>query len=440
MRPSPIRPAPGAYPVVGHVPAYLSDRLTFFSGCRNGSGAVVRCRLGTNAYLLNDPEDIRHVLATSHDTYVKARRLAGARAAWRGGQGLLTSTGVEHRRKRRMLQPIFRQPLLDRLVAVARGNVERVLMSWGDGAEVDVAAAMMALARRNILETLFDSPSERWLDELTAATRARRRFVENVYFSLFPLPEYLPTRTNLAYLRGMRRIDRGIYRAIEARRTAVRRPADMLSMLLDATDEDGRSMSDRQLRDEILTFALTGHETVGEALAWTFLLLAEHPEADEALARELGSNGDGTRPTSYAARVVRESMRLFPPTWIYARIAGAEDVLPSGARIPRGATLYLSPYVTHRNPRFWPDPERFDPDRFLPEANDGRPRHAYFPFGSGPHVCIGETLALAQILTVLATVVPQVRLTLAQDQNVVPDPGLTLRPKGGLTMRVEQRS
>lgn len=330
-----------------------------------------------------------------------------------------------------MLQPIFREELVERLAARACANADRLLNGWNDGAEVDVASALMELSQRNILETLFGSASQGTLALLIAANRARRRFVEDVYFSLFPLPEYLPTPTNVAYARTMRRVDPVIYGAIAERRRSSDRPDDLLTSLLEATDEDGRTMSDRQLRDEILTFALTGHETVGEALAWTLFLLAEHPEFDARLA--------DSHDSSYALRVVKESMRLFPPTWIYARVARGTDVLPSGTRVPAGAMVYLSPYALQRNPRLWPEPERFDPDRFLPEAARARPRYAYFPFGSGPHVCIGESLALAQILAVLERVVARFRFTVAPGWQVEPEAGLTLRPKGGLRMRIERR-
>ncbi|MDX6511817.1 MAG: hypothetical protein QOE36_1321 [Gaiellaceae bacterium] len=421
-----------AYPVVGHIPAYLRDRLGLFSQLAEGA-RTVPCRLVGRSLLLNDPEDIRHVLATHHANYLKARRLVGVRAAWRGGSGLLTSTGSEHQRKRRTLQPVFREALVDLLVARSRDNADRLVAGWRPGGEVDVAASMMALAQRSVLETMFGPSSEEWLGLLTEANRARRRFIESVYFSLFPLPELRPTRVNLAYALAMRRVDPGIYRAIAARRRSRERHDDMLSMLMEATDRDGRRLDDRELRDEILTFALTGHETVGESLAWTLFLLAADPVADAAVVRDLGA-GD----SSYALRAVRESLRLFPPTWIYARVARDDDVLPSGARVRRGTMVYLSPYVLHRNPRFWPEPERFLPDRFLPDAVRARPRYAYLPFGSGPHVCIGESLALAQILAVLERVLEGFRLVAPAGLEVVPEAGLTLRPTG-LRLRVEAR-
>lgn len=421
------RPAASAYPVLGDVPAYVRDRLGFFAVAANAPAAV-RCRLGSDGYVLNDPDDVRHVLATNHANYAKARRLAGHRPEWRSGRGLLTSTGAAHLRKRRMLQPIFREALVQRVAERARANADELLDRWRPGTEVDVAGPLMDLAQRNIFETLLGSAPEDRVRRLADASRARRRFVENVYFSPFPFPEYLPTPTNAAYAREMRRVDPAVYAAIAERRRARQRPDDLLTMLMDARDEEGRGLGDRELRDEILTLALTGHETVGEALAWTLYLLAEHPDA----AARVSDDG-------FALRVLKESMRLFPPTWIYARVARVADELPSGARVSPGTMIYLSPYALHRSPRLWPDPERFDPDRFLPEAVRARPRYAYFPFGGGPHVCIGESIALAQILAVLGRVVARFRFTVAPAWEVVPEAGLTLRPRGGLPMRLEER-
>jgi cytochrome P450 len=288
----PIRPAPKARPLVGHVPAYLRDRLAFFESCRQDSGAVARCRLGGHAYLLNDPEDIRHVLVGNQRNYDKARRLVGPRSSWLRKRSLLTSRGVEHRRKRRMIQPLFRRPLVEEIVGRARLNARRLIEGWRDGDEIEVADAMMSLAQRNILETLFDSASERLLEELAAGAAARRRFIERMYFSLFPVPEYLPTKTNLDYARRMRRVHAAVDEEIATRQQADDRRADMLSALIDIAGQNGDGMSDREVRDEVLTFSLTGYETVGEALTWTLFLLARHPQVEAKLASEVRSEFD----------------------------------------------------------------------------------------------------------------------------------------------------
>jgi cytochrome P450 len=436
----PIRPAPGGLPLVGHLPAYLTDRLEFFAGCADESGAVVRCRLSRAGYLLTDPEDVRHVLVGNHRNYVKSRRLAGSRGAYPRPRALLTSAGSEHRRRRHSMQQVFRRPLAEALAARARANAQRLASSWREGDEVEVGAEMTALAQRNILQTLFGDSTQPGLERLAAASRARKRAFERHFLSLFPLPQYLPTAANRGYVGATRRLSEAIGAEIEARRAANGRPADLLAMLMALRFDDGRRLTDAELREEALMISLTGYDSVSEALTWTLYLLAQSPAVDAAVAAEARSAPAGGTRFPYATRVVRESLRLFPPTWIFVRLARDEDRLPSGARLPAGAKVYLCPYVVQRDARHWPDPDRFDPDRFAEGAEAGRPRYAYFPFGGGPHVCIGETLALAQIVAVLATVAARHRLTLAPGQEVVPEGGLTMRPRDGLRMRVERRA
>jgi cytochrome P450 len=432
----PIRPAPGGLPLVGHVPAYLRDRLGFFAGCADRSGAVIHCRLTRDGYLLNQPEDVRHVLVGNHRNYVKSRRLAAARGEYPRPHSLLTSRGAEHRRRRRAMQRLFRGALVEGLVERARANAERLAESWPEGTEIEAGEAMTALAQRTILETLLGHATDERLDELAGASRARKRAFERHFVSLFPLPQYLPTAANAEYVRATRRLSAAIVAEIDARRRAPERGDDLLSLLVHATFDDGARMSDREVREEALMISLTGYDSVGEGLTWALYLLARNPDVEAAVADEAGA----ARGRDYATRVVRESLRLFPPTWMFVRVARGEDRLPSGARIPAGAKVYLCPYVVHRDPRHWPDPDRFDPDRFADGHEDGRPRYAYFPFGGGPHVCIGETLAVAQIVTVLTTVVSRHRLTLAPAQDVVPEGGLTLRPKHGVRILVARRT
>ena len=400
----------------------MRNRLAFFSACGNGSQPVVRCRLAGDGYLLNEPEDIRHVLVRNQANYVKARRVTGPRARYPAPWSLLTSAGEEHRRKRIAIQPIFRRALAEQIQDRAAVNARRLSASWPDGAEVELAPAMRRLAQRNILEVLFGPEPALGVEALGAASAMRRRSIERVLFSVFPVPEYLPSRTSIGYVSATRRLARAIAAEIAARRSG--RPAgeDILSQLMALRFEDGSALSDAELRDEALTFSLTGYDSVSEALAWTLHLAARHPWAVE---RDLTA-------------VVRESLRLYPPTWLFARIALGDDRLPSGALLPAGAKVYLCPWVVHRNPRHWPDPERFDPDRFAPGAGEGRHRYAYFPFGGGSRVCIAETLALAQVVTVVATITATHRLAPA---GAAPAPvgGLTLSPGPGLRVRVELR-
>jgi cytochrome P450 len=409
---------------------YRADRLAFFAACADESGAAVRCRLGGDGYVLNAADDIRHVLVTGTANYVKSRRASGPRAAYPRANTLLTSAGEEHRRRRRTMQPAFRQALVETVKVRARENSRRLATAWGDGAEVDMHAEMVRLARRNILETLLGPTSEERLEALAAATAARRRAFENLFFSLFPLPEYVPSRVNRRHRQATRALRAAIDEEIAERRARPRQPADLLSLLMDMP------LSDREVADEALTISLTGYDSVGEGLAWTFHLLARHPEVDAAVADEASGGGE----LQYTTSVVRESLRLFPPTWLFVRIARGDDRLPSGTEVRAGAKVYVCPYIVHHSPRYWPDPDTFLPERFAAGTRNGRPRYAFLPFGGGPHVCIGESLAMAQIVTVVAEVAAAYRLAPADAAEVEPEGGLTLRPKGGVLLRALARS
>jgi cytochrome P450 len=421
----PVRLVPGPLRPLADVPAYLRDRLGFFAGRgAAGSGPAVRCRLAGDGYLLTDPEDIRHVLVRNQGNYVKARRLAGPRATYPRPTSLLTSSGTDHRRRRRAMQPLFRRALAERVAARARANAERLAGSWSGGEVVDVTAATTAIAQRTILETLFGATSDERLEGLAEAVRARRRAIERYLFSIAPLRELVPSPVNLAHVRAVRRLEAAIEEEARARRARPEPADDLLAMLMRTTFDDGTTLTEDELRDEVLMIALTGYDSVSEALAWTLHLLADEPRRP-----------DGGRLTA----AVHESLRLFPPTWIFGRVALGHDTLPSGSHVPGAAKVYVSPYVVHRDPGLWPDPDRFDPERFAGGRENGRPRYAYFPFGGGSHVCIGETLAMAQIVAVLDALTARHRLVHAGSRAVEPEGGLTLRPKGPLLMRAEPR-
>jgi cytochrome P450 len=269
----------------------------------------------------------------------------------------------------------------------------------------------------------------------------------------FSVPFYpplrVPTRRNLRLKGAIRTIDRAVYRIIEERRRRGGGGDDLLALLMGARDEEtGEAMTDTQLRDEVITLFIAGHETTANALSWTFYLLAKNPDAEGRLRAELdeslGANGSRRAPTvadlpriPYARRVVEEAIRLYPPAWITNRQALYDDEI-LGYHIPAGAFVMISPYVIHRHPDLWENPLDFDPDRFSPERSEGRPRYAYFPFGGGPRQCIGRDMALVEAHLILATIASRYRLRLASENIAVePEALATLRPRGGLPMRVE---
>jgi cytochrome P450 len=438
-----VTPPPRAYPLVGHVPSFLADKLGFLELAAR-TGAAGRLRLRGPTRLLTEPDDIRHVLVGAHAKYVKSLRLTGASGRRLFGDGLLRSSGEAHRRRRLLLQPLFHQRTLEVFAEAVLATTSTTVERWRPGSEVDMAAAMSRLAQRVMLRTLFGPLPEGEDDRLAAAIDARRRYIEHVFLSLLPLRERLPTRVRRRHLRAAAELDAVLAEAIAERRG--RGGRDVLSLLLEARGDDGARLSDADVRDEALTLAITGFETLGDALAWTWYLLAQHPDAYERLAAELDAVVGAGPPRVqdlprllYAQLVLAESLRLYPPTWLYVRVALAADRLPSGATVERGSKVYLCPYVSHRDARFFRDPERFDPERFSPAAVRERPKHAYFPFGSGPHVCLGEAFARMEAGLVLALVARRFRPELADDAPVTPRPGITLTPGGPLRMVLQPR-
>ncbi len=326
---------------------------------------------------------------------------------------------------------------------------ERVSACWRDGQEVDISEEMMRLTLAVVGKTLFDAEVESDADEVGAALTEVMNLFGYLMLPFSELLEKLPLPQRRRFLRARARLDAVIYRIIEERRRTGGDRGDLLSTLLDAVDEEGdqTGMTDEQLRDEVMTIFLAGHETTANALTWAFYLLAQNPEAEARLHEELDSVlAGGRQPTpedvpalQYTEMVVAETMRLYPPAWALGRLA-LEDHEVGGYRIPRGSLVLVSQYVIQRDPRFWPDPERFDPERWTPEAKAARPQFAYFPFGGGPRRCIGEGFAWMEGVLILAALARRWRPRLIPGRAVETQPRITLRPgPGGVPMRLESR-
>jgi cytochrome P450 len=415
----------------------------------DGCGDVARLRFPWKPYtghLLRHPDHIRHVLLDNAPNYTKnTRGFQKLRGMF--GNGLLTSEGELWKRQRRIANPAFHRQRVARFAdRVVRCAVE-MLESWpariAPGAPFDVSAEMRALALRIIGFTMLST-------DVASSASTVRHAIDDVFEitirrtqNVFGLPDWVPTAENRRYSEARRALDSIVQEIIAQRRTATDPGEDLLAMLMGARDpEDGQAMSDVQLRDEVMTVFLAGHETTANTLTFTLYLLSLHPEVARRLHDEVRAVV-GDRPPCfedleqlvYTARVVKEAMRLLPPVPIIARTVVADDVI-GGYRIPGGTWVCSSPFLSHRDPRFWPNPEGFDPDRFLPEAASERPRHAYFPFGMGPHMCIGESFAMMEACLILAAVMQCFRLELVSGRPVQLDPKVTLRPKGGLWMRL----
>jgi cytochrome P450 len=432
--------------ILGVLREFRKDPPAFLESAARRHGDIVTFRLGPeHAYVLNHPDWIKDVLVTNQSNFTKSRMLERARVLL--GNGLLTSEGEFHRRQRRLAQPAFHR---DRLRGYATSMVEcaaRCRDRWEPGAPFDVSREMMRLALAIVGRTLFNAPvdSEK-ADEIGAALTQVFDLFQRLLMPFSEWLEKLPLPSVRRFERARDQLDRIIYRLIAERRASGRDTGDLLSMLLLAQDEEGEGgMTDQQVRDEALTLMLAGHETTANALTWTWYLLSQNPEAEAALHAELDRVLEGRLPgvddlpqLRYAEGVFAESLRLFPPAWAVGRRA-RQDYPVGDYLIPARSIVIMSPWVSHRDPRWFPDPLQFDPGRWRPEIADARPKFAYFPFGGGARVCIGERFAWMEGVLALATLAQRWRLRLEPGHRVETKALITLRPRYGMRMTVELR-
>jgi cytochrome P450 len=441
LPPGPRRGIPGA-----RIVALGRDRLGYLLRIHQEYGDLASVRFGNVCLILvSHPDYIRDILVTNNRSFIKGRGLQRARLLL--GNGLLTSEGEFHLRQRRLAQPAFHR---QRIAAYADTMVQYALRTtsrWVDGGEVDMMREMMQLTLAIAAKTLFDYDIESESREIgTALTSALEMF----NFALLPVPE-LVLKLPLPQVRRFRaaraRLDDTIYRIIKERRAERRDRGDLLSMLVAAQDVegDGGEMTDEQLRDEVMTILLAGHETTANAMTFTWYLLSRHPGVEAQLMGELSSVLRGRLPTAddvanlpYTRMVLAESMRLYPPAWAVGYQALQPFTL-GGYAIPARSFILMSQYIVHRDQRWFPDPERFDPDRWTAEEQARRPRFSYFPFGGGPRQCIGEQFAWMEQILLLATIAQRWQPRYTSPHAAQPQVLFTLRPKGGMAMRVRER-
>ena len=377
-----VVPAPGGLPIVGHLAAFHRDRLGFLDACRATGGPVVHLRFARPTYLLLEPEDIGHVLV-SYGTYAKTDRLTDGRGRRAVGGGVLVAREGIHRDKRRTVRHVLSARRLERFGERIVAHTDRTVDGWPDGAPVDVSGAMVRLARDVMLDVVFGAGDAEGRATIFAGIAERRRSLDRSAHSPFRFPGRLP----LALRPRRRRAIEALDDAIEAR----------LAGGLDSVLADLSSTADASAagaRDEAVSLGVAGYETVGQGLAWCLHAVTEAPEVLRRLRDEVDLLGDTPPAASdldrlrYATACFEEAMRVRPPSWIVVRNVLREDTLPSGARLAPGARVYASQWVTHRDPRLHPEPERFDPERFLDGGAARGAVYAYFPFGAGPRDCI----------------------------------------------------
>jgi cytochrome P450 len=447
ITPRAIPRVPG-YPVVGSLLEYRADRFGFLERLGSELPEMARMRMGLVPVLVTSSADIAHeALVEKPDAFTKGPGLAVFGKPLLGG-GLLASEGALHKRQRRLMAPAFVQKRIAGYAAVIASRTEAAQAAWTDGAEIDVGAAMMRLTLEIVGKTLFDAEIGADAKDVGEALTAVMEHLIGTLMSLVPLPPQVPTRANRRALAAVARLDELVYRMIREHRAHGGDRGDFLSMLLLAQDEDdGSVMTDKQVRDEAMTIVLAGHETTANALAWTYHLLGQHPAARDRLEREAASALGGRIPTladlprlPYALQVLKEAMRLYPPAYVFSRRA-IRDVTLAGYHVPRGRLMLFNIAGMHHRADYFPEPYRFDPDRFTPDREKALPRQAYMPFGAGPRICIGNHFALMEGQIVLAALAQRVRFDpLPGSRRVETEPLVTLRPRGGLPMRVQRRA
>ena len=439
--PGPKSPIPGV-----NLIRLRRNPIKFLSQIAKEYGEIVYFKLGPQPiFLVNNPDLIRDVLVTHNKQFMKGEGLQRAKKLL--GEGLLTSEGDFHLRQRRLAQPAFHRQRIAGYGATMVEYAERVSNGWQSGEEKDIAREMMRLTLAIAGKTLFDADVETEADEIGDALGEAMELFGYLTLPFSQLLEKLPLPIMKRFRAARQRLDETIYRMIRERRQSGEDRGDLLSMLMQARDieGDGTGMTDEQLRDEAMTIFLAGHETTANALTWTWYLLSQNPEAETKLHAEIADVLGGRTATSedylrlrYTEMVFAEAMRLYPPAWLIGRRA-LNDYKLNGYHVPARSILLMSQYVMHRNPKYFPEPDRFIPERWTPEAREGRPKFSYFPFGGGPRVCIGENFAWMEGTLVLATLAQKWRMRLIPDHPVGLYPLVTLRPKHGMKMILERR-
>ncbi len=426
------------------------DLLSFYMDATRRYGDIVRFGRGLYSIcFVAHPDYVKQVLQDNLGNYPKKNRFNDMLKPL-AGEGLLTSDGEAWRQRRRLSQPAFHRERLAGFATDMTEATQAMLARWAPLAErgqaFDVSQEMRRVTLSIVGRALFSANIGADSDEMGQALTIIFEHINHRFRHLLSWPESVPTPRNRRFHTAIATIDRLSYRLIAEHRRADTDSGDLLSMLIAVRDEEtGQGLNDRQLRDEVGTFLAAGHETTAVTLSWVWYLLSKHPHIERQVHAELDEVLGGRTPTvedlprlSHTRMVIQETLRLYPPAWALSRgIADSDDI--DGYPIPAGALMVLSPYVTHRHPAFWDNPEGFEPERFTPEQVAERPRYAYFPFGGGPRQCIGNEFALMETQLIIAMVVQRYRLQLVPGQHIEPDPIATLRPSSGVQVTLHAR-
>ncbi len=419
------------------------DPLAFGLDIARQYGDIAYYKAGPlHVYQLAHPDLARQILVEQPEKFVKSRFIKRAFRPF-AGEGLLTSDGALWKQQRKLIRPAFHHGRLASYGDIMMARALHMDDSLEDAHAIEIDVEMAKVTLGIVVESLFGANFTRESDEITGLMVAVLNAANHRLNTVLRLPSWMPTRRNLREKRALARLDEMLHAVIATRRASGEQKEDLLSVLLAAVDEEsGTRMSDQQLRDEMMTLFMAGHETTANALTWTWYLLSQHPDVEAKLVGELDQVLGGRAPTAadlpnlpYTEMVVREVLRLYPPAPGVAR-EPIEDVDIGGYVIPKGSLVMVNTYALQRDPRFFEDPERFDPERFVRGWEERVPRYAYLPFGGGPRICIGNGFAMMEARLILATLAQRCRLSLEPGQTVVPVQLVTVRPKDRVRMRV----
>jgi len=445
-------PGPKSRGIVGNFPMGGKNPLGIFTEWADQYGDLFYYRVfNRHVYFLNHPNLIKDVLSTNAQNFIKGEAVRANRRIF--GKGLVSNEGASWSQQRRLIQPAFHRLRVESYANTMVEYTERMLTAWRDGESRDIHEDMMRLTLEIVTMALFSVEIASEGDRVSTSLNTLMKFGTGGRLLVPEALRRIPTPGNLRYQRATRELDDVVYGLIRHRQAnttipntaSESRPEDLLDTLLQARYEDGSAMSTQQVRDEVMTLLLAGHETTAVSLSWIWLLLSQHPEVEQKLWAELRVVLNGRSPRMhdlaslpYTERIVKEAMRVYPPIWALGRTA-VKDCEIGGYRVPAGSTVVMSQWVMHHDHRYYDEPERFFPDRWLDERYKTAPRFSYFPFGGGPRICIGASFAATEAALVLATIAQRYQVRLASADPVEPMPSITLRPRNGVNVVLTRR-
>lgn len=447
-------PGPKELPLIGAFGALSDNPLQSLPALAETYGEIVRFSfMGRQFVLITAPDTIHEVLVEKAAEFPKSRRDIKILSHFLGN-GLLTNDGASHRQQRKLMQPAFHARRIHAYADTMVRYAEEVSSAWHENEVRNLFDEMREITLYIVAKTLFDADRRDMAATVTnvgAAIHDVQTISDADFNAIFSVPTWLPTERNRRRKEAAATLDRVISDVIARRRAqavdgVTPDTGDLLSMLMQARNEEGAAMSERQLRDELVTIFVAGHETTTYALTWTFYLLAQHPQAAATLYAEVERVLGDRLPVladlpnlPYTLQVIKEAMRLYPPAWVLNAREPRINVTVGNYVVPAGTQIFISQWVMHRLSRFFPEPERFLPERWSSAFEESLPRYAYMPFGGGPRICIGNSFAMMEAQLVLATLARRFVLELVEPQTVEPEALITLGPKNGLTIKVHIR-